>query len=67
MGIKCCRYCTPPKRHLACHDDCPEYLIEKKQWEEDKARARCAHNSTLYPSDFEMLACMHKVRKYNDR
>ena len=36
--IKCCQFCVAPKRHLGCHSDCPEYIEEKAQWEEERAR-----------------------------
>lgn len=35
-SIKCCMNCVHPERHTACHDTCPKYLAEKKQWEENK-------------------------------
>ena len=38
--IKCCKFCVPPKRHLACHDTCEEYLEEKSKYEEEKAVKR---------------------------
>lgn len=28
MPIRCCRFCEPPKRHIGCHGDCPEYAKE---------------------------------------
>ena len=34
--IKCCKNCKPPKRHLACHDTCEEYLEEKARYEYEK-------------------------------
>lgn len=27
---RCCKCCVPPKRHIGCHSNCPEYLEEKK-------------------------------------
>jgi len=36
MGIKCCKGCVAPKRHSGCHSKCPEYLEEKRLWEEQK-------------------------------
>lgn len=29
--ITCCYGCTPPKRHLGCHDTCKEYLLQKAE------------------------------------
>lgn len=40
MAIKCCLPCKPPKRHTACWDHCPEYLTEKAQDEQEKAKDR---------------------------
>lgn len=34
--IKCCYKCVPPKRHLACHDTCPEYIAERKEYDKGK-------------------------------
>ena len=63
MAIKCCKDCVPPTRYPGCHDKCEQYIKEKAKWEEEKAKARYTYNSILYPSDFEMLACMHRPRK----
>ena len=38
MAIKCCFGCKPPKRHEACWGHCPEYLAEKAQDEQEKAK-----------------------------
>lgn len=35
-GIKCCKDCVAPKRYPGCHSNCPEYLMEKKLWDEQK-------------------------------
>lgn len=41
MGtIQCCHYCKPPKRHLACHDTCPEYAADRAKLEAEKAAKR---------------------------
>ena len=63
MAIKCCKDCVPPTRYPGCHAKCNKYLEEKAEWEEAKAKARCTYNNILYPSDFEMLACIHRPRK----
>ena len=63
MAIKCCRDCVPPTRYPGCHAKCSKYLEEKAEWEEEKAKARKDQPCTICPSDFEMLACMHRVRK----
>ena len=63
MPIKCCKDCVLPTRYPGCHAKCEQYKSEKDKWEEAKAKARCTYNSILYPSDFEMLACIHRPRK----
>ena len=63
MAIKCCKDCVPPTRHIGCHAKCSKYLEEKAKWEEEKAKAYKNQDYTIYPSDFEMLACMHRLRK----
>lgn len=63
MPIKCCKDCVPPQRFSGCHAKCSKYLKEKAKWEEEKARAHKDQAYIIYPSDFEMLACMHKPRK----
>lgn len=40
MGIKCCHYCVPPKRHTACWDTCPDYIREKAEEAEKQAAYR---------------------------
>lgn len=29
VGIKCCKDCVPPMRHIGCHATCPEYASER--------------------------------------
>ena len=31
--IKCCKNSVPPKRYIGCHDFCPKYLAEKRDYE----------------------------------
>ena len=63
MVIKCCRDCVPPTRYPGCHAKCSKYLEEKAKWEEEKKLMRKERDYTIYKSDFEMLACVHKPRK----
>lgn len=65
MAIKCCKNCVPPTRYPGCHGTCQRYLEEKAQWEKDKVKIRQDMPATIRPSDFEMLACMHRQRKDN--
>ena len=59
--FKSCYHCK--ERYLGCHSICPKYLKEKAKWEDEKSKARKDQTYTIYPSDFEMLACMHRPRK----
>lgn len=63
MAIKCCKDCVPPTRYPGCHAKCEQYKAEKAKLEEEKAKARKDQAYIIYPSDFEMLACMHRPRK----
>ena len=63
MPIKCCKDCVSPTRYPGCHDKCEQYKAEKAKLEEEKAKARKEQFYTIHPSDFEMLACMHRPRK----
>ena len=38
VGIKCCKDCVPPKRHIGCHGTCQEYASER-------ARIDAAHKA----------------------
>ena len=53
--IRCCRYCTPPERHLGCHATCEEYLREKKKYDHDKReisnKKKIAHDMNTYEID----------------
>lgn len=40
MGIKCCKNCVAPKRHIGCHATCAEYLSEKKEHDELRDKER---------------------------
>ena len=50
MGIKCCQFCVPPKRHTACWDTCPEYIEEKAKdrAQKEAERKRRLINQGLY-------------------
>ena len=37
MIMDCCKNCVYPKRHVACWDDCPEYIAEKAEYNRRKA------------------------------
>lgn len=43
-----CRYCVPPKRHLGCHDRCPD----RAEWLEELARAKEARRRELEAEAF---------------
>lgn len=61
VAFKSCYYCK--ERYLGCHSICPKYLKEKAKWEKEKKLMRKERDYVIYPSDFEMLACMHRPRK----
>lgn len=66
MSITCCKDCS--KRHPGCHSKCSKYIKEKSEWEEIRAKAhREQAYTTIYKSDFEMLSCIHKPRKYRKK
>lgn len=29
VGIKCCKDCVPPRRHIGCHATCLQYTLER--------------------------------------
>lgn len=56
MAIKCCKNCVPPQRHPGCHSTCPDYIREKAEWEEEKAKIKAAkENSNLTQFDFDKI------------
>lgn len=65
MAIKCCKDCVPPTRYPGCHDKCEMYKAEKAEYKKQKEYARACKDQdhAICPSDFEMLACMHRPRK----
>ena len=63
MVIKCCKDCAPPIRYQGCHAKCSKYLEEKDKLEEEKKLMRKERDYIIYPSDFDMLACIHRPRK----
>lgn len=61
-GIKCCRNCT--QRYVGCHGECETYIKEKERWEKEKEVIKENEPVIIKQKDFEMLACMHRNRKY---
>lgn len=55
--FKVCKDCVPPKRHLGCHDHCPEHLAEVEENKRIKAKER-----EFYESDRYMTDIIHKKR-----
>lgn len=45
-GIKCCKGCEPPKRHVGCHGKCPEYIQEVEEHRE-VSRNKMAYNEVF--------------------
>ena len=60
VGIQCCRYCVPPKRHIGCHGTCPDYEKERKQLQQDKAKIRenYMQNSTITKFDYDKVSVL---------
>lgn len=63
MIIKCCKDCIPPKRHLGCHSNCPEYLKEKQLLEIERIKKRKLKEYILYPGDLQNLTNLNKKLK----
>lgn len=61
-GIRCCKDCTPPKRHSGCHAKCEQYLKEKAEWEEAKAKMKANRPPSLTSYDFDEIAYMGSKR-----
>lgn len=36
----CCKNCKPPKRSAGCHSTCKEYLADKAEYDDERARVR---------------------------
>ena len=34
--IWCCKDCVAPKRRPGCHGSCPEYLVEKAEYDKER-------------------------------
>ena len=58
-GCKDCR-----KRFIGCHSTCESYKKQKEMHDKMLKEDKNKRVRQLYNSDFEMLACMHKARKY---
>lgn len=66
MAIKCCRGCVAPKRHTACWDHCPEYLAEKAEHENCKAKddnRRMVRNAIYNQRSINVAKAMRKHRR----
>ena len=46
--IQCCNGCVPPKRHLACWSDCPDYIAEKEEEDRKKTAYKQEHLAETY-------------------
>lgn len=55
--FKVCKDCVAPKRHLGCHDRCPEHQAEV----EENNRIRAIRNAN-YESDRYMTDMIHSKR-----
>ena len=52
-----CKDCKAPKRHLGCHETCPDYLRDKMIYEQDKAEAQKRY-------DYDRVATALSVRRF---
>lgn len=64
MGITCCYKCD--KRKPACHDTCPIYIKEKREYEASKRRYASEMGYTIKNGDFLGDEGQLKTFKYND-
>lgn len=55
VAIKCCRYCVPPQRYPGCHAVCEQYIKEKAEYDEQKARAKAQQAPLLTQYDFDEI------------
>ena len=66
-GIKCCKGCVAPNRYPGCHSNCPEYLMEKKQWDEQKkiiSEQRQAYNNLYEQRSRGVHKALRKKKGY---
>ena len=63
--ITCCNGCVAPKRHPGCHGSCPEYRVEKTEYEVQKAKMdkQKAIKSGL---DSMAIAAVNRARKIRE-
>lgn len=38
IGIRCCKGCEAPVRHVGCHSTCERYLEERRQLDEQNKK-----------------------------
>lgn len=69
MAIKCCYKCPDRwvDKKTNCHSTCERYIKEKEIHDAQREKARLESVPPVRSVDFEMLACMHKARKYTKR
>lgn len=49
IGIKCCKGCEAPVRHVGCHSTCEKYLKERKLLDEQNEKiAEMNKNKRIY-------------------
>lgn len=59
--ITCRHHCVAPKRHVGCHDHCPEYLEQKAALEKHKEKERADRAIDTY--DYERMASYARWRQ----
>ncbi len=66
MAIKCCYKCPDRwvKDGTTCHSTCERYISEKAIHDAQREKERLERVPPIKSSDFNMLACIHRARKY---
>lgn len=68
MGIRCCKDCVPPKRHVGCHSECKEYKDEKERFEAEKRWLKENKTPRITQYDFDEIMYVNSKRhKRRDR
>lgn len=64
IGIKCCKGCEAPIRHIGCHSTCERYLEERKQLDEqNKKIAEISQNKQIY-NDVKSFTIQNIRKRY---
>ena len=64
MAIKCCKDCKD--RSEGCHSKCNKYLLEKEQFEKEKAYNRQQNKNVIARNEFDDI-CYVNSKRYKKR